>query len=207
MPTRPSSSIVLALGLLSWTTAPLGAQTPPGSFVERPGELEFSGQMIARPAQADALAERGRSTGEYAYVEPNWLCHPISTIPNDTSYGGQWQHRQVQAAGGDVSDVDGHGTFVSGLSGAIGNLASSTAFGLVWSLRARLDPAAVEQTLFEGSLDLRTPGEDDIWGHGRVDSFGSVSVQVQVPSTGPMALAVLVAIVLAAGAVWLSRPR
>jgi subtilisin family serine protease len=166
-------------------------------FVERPGELEFSGLMIVRPLpdkEADECAEQlvltipetGElivavpeshdensyaqwlmATGNYQYVEPDWLCFPTQTTPNDPSYWQQWHHNTVrsplawdleiggeemiiaivdggvqldhpdlaaalvpgynsdddlaQNAGGDVSDVDGHGTFVAGLAGAIGN--------------------------------------------------------------------------------------
>ncbi|NOG53692.1 MAG: S8 family serine peptidase [Planctomycetes bacterium] len=107
------------------------------------------------------------ATGDYQYAEPDWLCFPVETIPNDGGYWQQWHHFQVrsslawdittgdsnviiaivdggvaldqpdladalvpgynaqdriaQADGGDVSDVDGHGTFVAGIAGAIGN--------------------------------------------------------------------------------------
>ena len=184
-------------------------------FVERPGIIEFSGQMIVRPIQPADLRVRGASeeearpirdraaarltpqvleyvpatdeyivallpgetensfaarlmsTGDYEYAVPNWICHPTATIPNDGDYHRQWHHAKVrsplawdistgnpglvvadvdggvelthpdlagalvpgynshdhlpQQDGGDVSDVDGHGTFVIGLSGAIGN--------------------------------------------------------------------------------------
>ena len=200
---------VLLLGSLG------GAQGEAPRFVERPGIVEFSGQMIVRPMPLELLAARGvpevegarrraraaarlrpylieyvpatdehvvslpdgmhenefarvlRETGDYEYAEPNWLCHPTQTLPNDQSYSMQWHHpllrspsawdfttgdaslvlaivdggvqldhpdlagalvsgynaqdRVAQSAGGEVSDVDGHGTFVAGLGGAIGN--------------------------------------------------------------------------------------
>jgi hypothetical protein len=181
------------------------------SFVERPGIVEFSGQMIVRPVQRTALSLGGQdirvararaaarlmpqaieyisqtdeyivvlpagetensyaarlmATGDYEYVVPNWICHP-TRVPNDGDYWQQWHHPKVrspyvwdisignpgvivadvdggvqldhpdlvgalvpgynsrdrlaQRDGGDVSDVDGHGTFVIGLAGAVGN--------------------------------------------------------------------------------------
>ena len=185
-------------------------------FAERPGFLEFSGQMIVRPLQPSKLQRRGlepkqieqirrraasrllpqaiehvaqtdeyivtipagesensyaarlMATGDYQYVVPNWICHPAETIPNDGwGYAVQWHHQTLQSPlawdittgdpsviiaivdggveldhpdlaaalvpgynaadriaqqdGGDVNDVDGHGTFVAGLAGAIGN--------------------------------------------------------------------------------------
>jgi subtilisin family serine protease len=192
-----------------------GEQSRAPRFVERPGIVEFSGQMIVRPAQPAALADLGfaaadrdeiraraagrlrphlveyvsvtdeyiitlppgrseneyarelMGTGDYEYAEPNWFCFSTGTIPDDQSYSMQWHHPKVrsplawdttigdpslviaivdsgveldhpdlagalvsgynaedrlaQSAGGDVSDVDGHGTFVAGLAGAIGN--------------------------------------------------------------------------------------
>ncbi|MFH0943987.1 MAG: S8 family serine peptidase [Planctomycetota bacterium] len=344
----------------------------------------------------NSLSERLMATGEFAYAEPDWICHPINTVPNDGGYWQQWHHFKVhsaeawdlttgspsliiaivdggielthpdlagalvpgynaedritQAAGGDVSDVDGHGTFVSGIAGAIGNngthtvgmgwsfsimpvryynnpgggylhnllfgarwaadngarcvsvsqtgveystvqttgtyvraqgsllfyaagndgrdlnwfdwsdviivgstdsndnLASFSAYGLaldvltpgvsilstgipgalalgsgtscsapmaagicglVWSLHPSLGPDAVEQSLFGGCVDLGAPGDDAVFGHGRVDSFASVglSVPAPVPSAGILSLAILTSLVLLAGLLRLARPR
>ncbi len=191
-----------------------GARVEPPLFTERPGALEFSGQMIVRPRQSATVAgvrisepieivrRRGAArlqqhvieyvpqtgeyiikvpanetentyaarllaTGDYEYAVPDWICYPTTTIPNDGGYWQQWHHPQVQSAlawdvatgdastiiaivdsgielhhpdlaaalvpgynaedglaqadGGQVGDVDGHGTFVAGLAGAIGN--------------------------------------------------------------------------------------
>ena len=219
--------ILLALLLLVVPSAEVArSQADAPRFVERPGILEFSGQLIVRPEQPAALAERGLSaldietiqsraarrlqqqlveyvpqtdeyiialpsgqsenglarelmaTGDYEYAEPNWICHPTETLPDDQSYSMQWHHPKVrsplawdtctgapsqiiaivdggvmldhtdlagalvsgynaadrvpQSAGGDVSDVDGHGTFVAGLAGAIGNNAIYVT-GMGWS--------------------------------------------------------------------------
>ena len=190
--------------------APGGARSAPPLFVERPGSLEFSGQMIVRPRQSmiaagelieivhsraaarlmpnviEFIAETDEyiikvpanetensyaaslmATGDYQYAVPDWICHPTATIPNDGGYWQQWHHPQLQSSlawdivtgdagtiiaivdsgveldhpdlaaalvpgynaedglaqadGGEVGDVDGHGTFVAGLAGAIGN--------------------------------------------------------------------------------------
>ena len=205
----------IAAALATLVTVAAYAQADAPRFTERPGILEFSGQMIVRPVQPAALRERGLSssgieairvaaaarltkhvveyvpqtdeyvvrlppgrtensfaaelmtTGDYEYAVPNWICHPTATIPNDGGYGQQWHHPQVRSSlawdittgdpsviiaivdggieldhpdladalvpgynaadriaqqdGGEVGDVDGHGTFVSGLAGAIGN--------------------------------------------------------------------------------------
>ncbi len=200
-------------------------------FIQRPGVLEFSGQLIARPRQdlpaadrarvdlllADeflkyypevdefvldvqtAAANRGEAanpdaipgslessragelmrTGLFEYVHPNWICHPLDTVPNDPMYGSQWHHTVMQAAkawdittgspsvicaftdtgidlthpdlaahrvmgfnavtdlaevdGGDVSETAGHGTHVAGCAAAIGNNATGVA-GVGWNM-------------------------------------------------------------------------
>jgi subtilisin family serine protease len=207
---------VLLVGFLAEVSvAQEPAKKPPVEFVERVGELEFSGLMIVRPMQQQQLIARGgnlqsaeairtrasarlqeylfkyvpetdelivtvppgqtensfsqmlMATGDYQYAEPDWICFPTNRVPNDPSYWQQWHHDRVrselawdlttgssnmvvaivdsgiqidhsdlagalvsgynsdddlaQSAGGDVSDVDGHGTFVAGLAGAIGD--------------------------------------------------------------------------------------
>ena len=202
-----------------------GAEFNP--FLERPGVLEFSGQMIARPLQVEVLIATGLShsaavgrheaasarldslridyetlndehilrvpeghnenslaallmaTGDYQYVEPDWICYPIGTVPNDPSYGQQWHHSNMDSAeawdiftgdisriaatvdtgvdkshpdlqahfvlgynsadripesqGGNVNDVNGHGTMTIGCVGAIGNNGIGVA-GVNWNI-------------------------------------------------------------------------
>jgi len=203
------------------------AAVAPPRFVERPGELEFSGHMIVRPlqqedllarglsaAQADeqresarraleglvvryypevdeyivrlpagedenAFAERLMDTGDFEYVHPDWICYPV-IVPNDPFYNNQWHHPRIQSPqawnittgsdqitcafvdtgidldhpdlaahrvpgynsvadraevdGGDVSDINGHGTAVSGTAAAIGNNGIGVA-GVGWNQR------------------------------------------------------------------------
>ncbi len=203
----------LLLTLLVQEAAAIEIVTP--QFIERPGKLEFSSQMIVRPIQSASLIRRGlgvqqveqirqravaridkqiiekvsltdeyiinlpagetensfavslMATGDYQYVVPNWFCYPTTTLPNDGNYVDQWHHQTLQTGlawdittgdsnfiiaivdsgieldhpdlagalvsgynaedriaqidGGLVDDLGGHGTFVSGLAGAIGN--------------------------------------------------------------------------------------
>ncbi len=106
------------------------------------------------------------ATGDYEFVEPNWMLFP-NEIPNDSQFGSSWQHTRIESAaawdlhtgqsdivvavcdsgadtnhpdlqdalvsgfnavsnlaqdnGGDVEDINGHGTFVSGCAAAQGN--------------------------------------------------------------------------------------
>ncbi|MCW5753553.1 MAG: S8 family serine peptidase [Phycisphaeraceae bacterium] len=192
-------------------------------FVERPGAMEFSGTMIARPRQNLSAAERNAAldllaprlmrqyievdeyiievpvqpegtlagagenalaaellaTGLFQYVEPNWIVYPTTT-PDDPRYGEQWHHAVVrspqawtvttgaanivtaftdtgidlnhpdlapnripgynavvertEAAGGQVNDLNGHGTHVAGIGAAIGNNGIGVA-GIAWNTR------------------------------------------------------------------------
>lgn len=221
-----------ALLVLSALLLPLGALPAQESgpavpqWQEQPGVLEFSGRMIVRPLQEDALVARGMTPAEarqaheaaaalldgwriryyadvdehivrvpegldestfagllmgqglYEYAHPDWICYPLGA-PNDPFYGNQWQHRNIhseagwdihtgdpgtiaawidtgvdlnhpdlaaalvpgynsvdklpQASGGDVQDINGHGTFVGGCIGAIGNNGIGVA-GVGWNL-------------------------------------------------------------------------
>ncbi len=47
--------------------------------------------------------------------------------------------------------------------------------GLVWSLSPSLQPQQVESSLFAGCVDLGTPGNDLVWGFGRVDSYATLT--------------------------------
>lgn len=189
--------------------------------------MEFSGRMIVRPMQPDALQQAGKgafeqfvirsrardrvvryareyvrqtdeyiikipagwnentlsrtlmATGDYQYVEPDWFCYPVAT-PNDANYNAQWHHPKVQSplawdivtglntqivavvdtgidlthpdlapnrvpgfnsvdrlpevGGGQVNDINGHGTHVAGDAAAIGNNSIGVA-GMGWNFK------------------------------------------------------------------------
>lgn len=43
------------------------------------------------------VARELMSTGNYEYVEPNWMLYPTVT-PNDPRYGSQWHHNNIKSA-------------------------------------------------------------------------------------------------------------
>lgn len=178
--------------------APADQHAP--KFVERPGHMEFSGELTVRPRQ-DVVGSRSdqarariaalvqdyypevdeytisipasygprgvaennfaaqlMATGDYQYVEPNWICYPAST-PADPLFASQWHHHMMESqaawnlltgspsvivavtdtgirtthtdltnrvpgfnavndlaevSGGQIDDVNGHGTHVAG---------------------------------------------------------------------------------------------
>lgn len=242
--TTPRSQRALSLFALTAAAAGLLAALPAGAadrpagataatvssdaprFVERPGEMEFTGRLLLRPKSARELAadgvrglaiERRRTdavdriaplvvehaagpdrwtievpaghdessfaaellkTGDYAWVHPDWMLFPIA-VPNDPQYPQQWHHpmmeseagwdisvgrKQIvlafvdsgvdldhedlepllvpgfnsaddipQVAGGDVSDINGHGTAVGGCISAVGDNGLGIA-GMGWNL-------------------------------------------------------------------------
>ncbi len=210
----------------SLLVAPMAAAQNPGHgnqiepFFEQPGYLEFSGAMIARPVQHDALrnaagrdlilyhfvlnvyidpndeyvfqlpeglgeneaAQALMASGHFEYVQPDWICYPQLT-PNDPAHASQWQHAKMQSyegwdvhtgnpatrvgicdtglrtaheefqqyradgwnavrlqwesQGGNVQDINGHGTHTSGCAAANGNN-SRGGLGVGWSLGNRI---------------------------------------------------------------------
>jgi len=221
----------LAAGLLASSGAWAGLDGAPlADFAEIPGEHEFSGRLIVRPAQGldaehDAAARArvadlaveyfaqtdeyivkvpaGRARGEgentlsrdlmatglYQYAHPDWICYPLETIPNDPSYPSEWHHPVIQSPrawdlsrgslsvvcaftdtgidlthpdlaghrvpgynavtdlaevdGGDVSELNGHGTHVSGCAAAIGNNEIGVA-GVGWDLSIMMVRVALD---------------------------------------------------------------
>ncbi|MCC6910132.1 MAG: S8 family serine peptidase [Phycisphaerales bacterium] len=197
-----------------------GGQAQAVEFVERPGSLEFSGAMIARPVQNDAgknaaarnlilnnfvvnkyidlndeyvfqlpegvtenqAAQTLMATGNFEYIQPDWICYP-QLNPNDPSRGSQWHHTKMESyagwdvhtgnsstrvgicdtglrtaheefaqhradgwnavrsqwesQGGNVQDINGHGTHTSGCAAANGNN-SRGGLGVGWSLGHRI---------------------------------------------------------------------
>jgi subtilisin family serine protease len=229
---RRALGLVSLLGISTGLALPLSGASLPGpeaapQFVNRPGELELSGQMIVRPLQPKALAAKGiagqaadalraraaarlarhqlkfypevdeyvvkvpqgmtestyaarlMATGDYQYAHPNYICYPVEA-PNDPLFPQQWHHVNMQSAsawdvthgsdtyitafcdtgidvnhpdlaahrvlgfnaasdqaeadGGDVTDINGHGTHVAGCAGAIGNNGVGVA-GSNWNSR------------------------------------------------------------------------
>ncbi len=127
-----------------------------------------------------SLAAKLLATGDYQYVEPDWLVFPTDTVPNDPEYFRLWHHpkmrspaawdlttglasftiaivdsgvekshpdlaaalvpgynskdRLPESQGGQVDDLNGHGTFVAGCAAAIGNNGTAVV-GVGWSFR------------------------------------------------------------------------
>jgi hypothetical protein len=196
-----------------------GGGAPP--FTEVIGEREFTGELIVRPRQDLAPAERneaiqelatfdnrrnGRTdefvvvvggipfdpgaaesavaaelleTGLFEYACPNWLVYP-TVVPSDPLFPQQWHHAMIEssaawdtwradgaadvilavtdtgivvhedlpyrvpgfnsvsnlpeASGGNVTDINGHGTHVAGCAAAAGNNSAGVS-GVGWKLR------------------------------------------------------------------------
>jgi subtilisin family serine protease len=218
---RTSSATVLGLALTSIASAI--------QFTSIPRVQEFTGEMIARPLQMDAMlaknwsasqisGEKARvqnlfknntvryhpetdeyvvkvpfgktessyatellATGDFQYATPNWRLFPLNT-PNDPLFPQQWHHfkiqspqawdlwtgssnfavtfidtgilkthvdlkdlllegynsvdRKTESEGGDISDINGHGTHVSGCGAANGNNGVGLS-GVGWNFKIR----------------------------------------------------------------------
>lgn len=156
----------------------------------------------ARGHDENARARELLTTGEYQYVQPDWLCFP-SAVPNDTLYSSQWHLPQVkapqawdittgsssfivaivdsgidkthpdlasrlvpgyvsiegrtEAQGGNVQDVNGHGTACAGTAAAIGNNALGVS-GAGWNFKimpircsGNADGSAPQSAILDGA--------------------------------------------------------
>ncbi len=88
----------------------------------------------------------------------------------------------------------GEGVYTTTVGGGTGP-ASGTSFaapmangiiGLIWSANPALTPAQVETILFSSCTDLGTPGEDDTFGHGRINARRAAELAL-ASSTTPLA--------------------
>ncbi len=130
----------------------------------------------------NSYSRRLMATGDYQYVEPNWICYPQLT-PNDPQFGQQWHHAVVKSPeawnfftgsptiicavvdtgidlthpdlspnrvpgynsvdqlaevnGGQVNDLNGHGTHVAGDAAAFGNNALGVC-GMGWNFKVMM---------------------------------------------------------------------
>ena len=127
----------------------------------------------------DAFSAELMATGDYEFVEPDWICYPVLT-PNDPNFNQQWHHQNMESEagwdtrtdastviaaftdtgvdtnhpdltanliegfdqvfglwesqGGDIEDINGHGTYVAGCIGAEGNNNLGVA-GIAWNIQ------------------------------------------------------------------------
>jgi len=127
----------------------------------------------------DSFSAKLMATGDYQYVEPDWICYPLLT-PNDSRFNNQWHHQNMQSelgwdtitdansviaaytdtgidtnhpdlvnnliegynqvsgqwqySGGNLEDINGHGTWVAGCIGAEGNNGIGVA-GVAWKIQ------------------------------------------------------------------------
>jgi subtilisin family serine protease len=143
---------------------------------ERTDEYIFA---IPEGLTADQISQKLMATGDYQYVEPDWICYPLNT-PNDPLFNYQWHHDNMESElgwdtitdassviaaftdtgvdinhpdlvnnlvdgynqisglwasqGGDLDDINGHGTWVAGCIGAEGNNNLGVA-GVAWKVQ------------------------------------------------------------------------
>lgn len=61
--------------------------------------LDYNDELVFQvPAGMDenSVAKQLMATGNYEYVEPNWMLYPTVT-PNDPRYSSQWHHTKIQS--------------------------------------------------------------------------------------------------------------
>lgn len=123
-------------------------------------------------------------TGNFKYVEPDWVVYPLANCPNDSRFGSQWHHNAMdscdgwdfhtaqgtnisvgicdtgvktthedlvnfrlegynavnhkwESQGGQITDINGHGTWTTGCAAAQGNNGKGVS-GVGWELKHRM---------------------------------------------------------------------
>ena len=250
--------ILCLLPFLLFATDQLDAQE---HFKNRPGFMELSGRMIARPLQdgpnleiarerlaatlikrearvdeyifavpegftEDQVSAKLMATGDYQYVEPDWICFPLNT-PNDPLFTLQWHHQKIESAlawntitdassivaaytdtgvdinhpdlvnnlidgynqvsglwesqGGQLDDINGHGTNVAGCIGAEGNNGIGVA-GVAW--KVQIMPIRVSESSTGGAYISDITGGAMVAADAGADTVSSSYSGVESSSIG-----------------------
>ena len=86
----------------------------------------------------------------------------------------------VFAPGADIVSTGVPGVLAIGSGTSATTPIAAGISGLIWSLAPGLPPDQVEDYLFAGCVDLGAPGEDDLWGWGRVDAYETLACPAPV---------------------------
>lgn len=63
------------------------------SLVEAHLDIDIHSFLLPAGWTEEQMAALLMATGDYEYVEPDWLVYPTDTTPNDPLFGQQWHHR------------------------------------------------------------------------------------------------------------------
>jgi subtilisin family serine protease len=121
----------------------------------------------------------------------DWFDHPDVVVVGSTTQGDSKSGFSAYGLAVDVF-APGSGVWSTRRGGGYGGGSGTSyatpiaagAAALIWSVDPSLTPAEVEQALFAGCDDLGDPGEDDYWGHGRVN-VGASAALVSPPAAPP----------------------
>jgi hypothetical protein len=63
------------------------------SMIESHADIDIHSFRLPDGWTEEEAAALLMATGDYEYVEPDWLVYPTDTTPNDPQFGQQWHHR------------------------------------------------------------------------------------------------------------------
>lgn len=161
-----------------------------------------NGARVSSASYTGVQAESVESAGEYIMSIGGLFCYAADNYNQDHS-SFDWEHVIVvgATAPGDVkADFSSYGLALDVYAPGVGirttnrtggySSVNGTSFstpmvngvlGMIWSANLDFTNVEVQQLLFNSCLDLGAPGEDDYWGHGRVqlgqavaDAFGTL---------------------------------
>lgn len=63
------------------------------SLIEAHDDVDLHAFRLPEGWTEERMAAVLMETGDYEYVEPDWLVYPLATSPNDPQFSNQWHHR------------------------------------------------------------------------------------------------------------------
>lgn len=160
--------------------------------------------LMAGYATIDSAAQYLRGKGGLLFVaagnngeDPGWpdfasfvAVGATDSADKKASWSNYGAYIDVVAPGVSVYSTTGASSYGS-MSGT--SFASPIAAGLaalIYAVNPSFTPADVESAIFTTCKDLGTPGEDNVFGHGRIDAAAALAKVANVPpNTPPLAVA------------------
>lgn len=162
------------------------------------------GAKVASASYSGVAAASIETTGEYIKSIGGLFCYAAGNSSTDLS---SFDHQDVVVVGAstrsdsragfssfgrgvdlfapgvDVWSTRRGGGYGSGSGTSFSTPMANGSLGMIWSVNPSFSPATVERILFFTADDLGAPGDDDVFGWGRINQFSAIQLAIQAATT------------------------
>jgi subtilisin family serine protease len=134
-----------------------------------------------------AAGNDGRDLNFFDYPD-TIVCGASHAGEDRTGWSGYGLAVDVFAPGDNILSSCWGGGFCGASGTSMATPVTNGVIGMIWSANPSLTPQQVENILFAACQDWGAPGNDDIYGWGRVNTFRAVQAAVSFGSNKPVAV-------------------